>query len=1216
MATVSVIIPTYNRFNYLLNAIESVRSQTHPCKEIIVINDGSTQPEYYTHDFGPDVTVLHQEKNSKSVLGFVSIGYTRNIGIQQATGDYIAFLDDDDVWLPRKIELQLNAMQAHGCKMSATDGFIGGGFYRRDKSYSLYNAEYHIHALKAIFQSKGSQLLDTGIPNILTEELLAIHNCIIASSVIVDRSLLNYVGNMDNLGYYQEDYACWLKVIKHTNCVYIAEPCLYFDTKNGEWSVAKYEVITPKNAHVLEDFLTHCTSPHFRYFATRSIHTVLKHTYTVLGVKNGLYVSYGHIDYEDGKYWIGLCVCDEYQKKGLGTDMLEHLLAYFEKNLTHSDRVHLSVDASNTVAIRLYEKFGFQTIARRNDGDAEIVMMVKMFQRPHMTVELPISFGEAFDKLTILDIKSKKIQNEVKLTHITHEMTKLKQSIGSYVTPAVQFWYRILFQINLHIWELQDTFRETQDPQMKQALCEEIIQYNDRRFNVKHKIDKQLNSGIQEQKGYKPKTLVIIPHQGLGDLLTCVGLIRYMSTQYDDIYLVTKHKKNAARFFADDQHIHYVSYEGRGSPCDVAISVMGQKLSDYETMMLGYFNNADFNAADVPFSFYTDYGIPRSVLWSYFYICDTAAAVADPNCPRVPYIFIHNTTSNGLMFGTEEIEERFKFSKDECMVINPERCEYAKSHPFYETAVKYVGLPLIEYTDVIRNAAKIIVTDSCFFCLAINLEIKTDECYYVPRDCLTSYDYMYSKQSAPPSFLNRRVFRRLDMAIPTERMHGGATFMTFGNAAFAGAVRRICNQAKETGVFDTIIAYGEDDLRADAEFWRAHGEFITRNARGYGYWIWKPYLIHKTLAAMKDGDILLYLDAGCEMNPLKRDMYHRYFKHVKRDLVIGTKLYDLSDIQFTKMDLLRYMGMEGDYDKICKGQRQAGLIMMYVCPRVRELVKEWYDIACTYNLLDDSPSVEPNNGCFIEHRHDMAIFSLLTKKHGIFSEHTLETLIDVARNRTETSKFDKSNLTLDTFVDAIYYINLDHRTDRKERLLSEFYRIGIPDNKVQRVPGIYTKENGYLGCVASHIQTLKMFLDSGKDKCLVLEDDFVFTQNADEINRILSQIKGLDFDVLMISGNVMISEPHAHNSYVKRIIDAQTTSSYIVTRNYAPILLANFEEGLRLLTDNQNACHIFALDQYWKRLQPVSKWYITNPVFGKQGASFSNIVNLDVDYNV
>ena len=104
---VSIIIPTYNRFQYLLNAVESAVNQTYKNKEIIIVNDGSSQKEYYTHKFEGCI-VINMDINSKKRFGKASPGgFQRSVGMKVATGDYYAFLDDDDYWLEHKIEQQL-----------------------------------------------------------------------------------------------------------------------------------------------------------------------------------------------------------------------------------------------------------------------------------------------------------------------------------------------------------------------------------------------------------------------------------------------------------------------------------------------------------------------------------------------------------------------------------------------------------------------------------------------------------------------------------------------------------------------------------------------------------------------------------------------------------------------------------------------------------------------------------------------------------------------------------------------------------------------------------------------------------------------------------------------------------------------------------------------------------------------------------------------------
>ena len=71
-------------------------------------------------------------------------------------------------------------------------------------------------------------------------------------------------------------------------------------------------------------------------------------------------------------------------------------------------------------------------------------------------------------------------------------------------------------------------------------------------------------------------------------------------------------------------------------------------------------------------------------------------------------------------------------------------------------------------------------------------------------------------------------------------------------------------------------------------------------------------------------------------------------------------------------------------------QRQAGLILFYVCDEVIQFVNEWYTLSSDYHNLDDSPSILENSAGFREHRHDQSIFSLLTKKYNLFSDIVLD----------------------------------------------------------------------------------------------------------------------------------------------------------------------------------------------------------------------------------
>lgn len=238
MELVSVIIPTFNRFKYLMDSIDSIKLQTFPKIEIIVINDGSTQKEYYNYNWQENnIIILHLEENSKEKFSYPCVGYVRNKGIEKATGKYIAFCDDDDIWFPQKIELQLQAMEKSGCKMSSSDGFIGKGRYNINGKYKLYNAEYYYKILQNIYRKKGAIFLmnGAGFPEIWTLSFLKIHNCVINSSVIVEKDILIKAG-MVPYNRRGQDWECWLNILKNTTSIYIKDPLIYYNKLHGDGS--------------------------------------------------------------------------------------------------------------------------------------------------------------------------------------------------------------------------------------------------------------------------------------------------------------------------------------------------------------------------------------------------------------------------------------------------------------------------------------------------------------------------------------------------------------------------------------------------------------------------------------------------------------------------------------------------------------------------------------------------------------------------------------------------------------------------------------------------------------------------------------------------------------------------------------------------------------------------------------------------------------------
>ena len=88
-------------------------------------------------------------------------------------------------------------------------------------------------ALQKIYKNKNSKLLKNGFPKIWTKDLLKIHNCMICSSVLVDKKIIDKAG-LFIVKKYADDYEYWLRLLKHTNSVYVSDLCFYYDSGHGD----------------------------------------------------------------------------------------------------------------------------------------------------------------------------------------------------------------------------------------------------------------------------------------------------------------------------------------------------------------------------------------------------------------------------------------------------------------------------------------------------------------------------------------------------------------------------------------------------------------------------------------------------------------------------------------------------------------------------------------------------------------------------------------------------------------------------------------------------------------------------------------------------------------------------------------------------------------------------------------------------------------------
>ena len=194
--TVSAIIPTHNRGQTVLRALRSVYAQRVPVNEVIVVDDGSSDDtaERIQVEF-PGVILISQNQHG--------VSHARNRGIDVARGEWLAFLDSDDEWLPIKIETQLNAVRNNSSSRICHSNEIWIRNGRRVNPMDKH-------------KKYGGWIFEHCLPR-----------CAISpSSVLLHRSAVEEFGSFDESLPVCEDYDLWLRLTATLPVIHIPEPLI------------------------------------------------------------------------------------------------------------------------------------------------------------------------------------------------------------------------------------------------------------------------------------------------------------------------------------------------------------------------------------------------------------------------------------------------------------------------------------------------------------------------------------------------------------------------------------------------------------------------------------------------------------------------------------------------------------------------------------------------------------------------------------------------------------------------------------------------------------------------------------------------------------------------------------------------------------------------------------------------------------------------------
>jgi len=191
-----------------------------------------------------------------------------------------------------------------------------------------------------------------------------------------------------------------------------------------------------------------------------------------------------------------------------------------------------------------------------------------------------------------------------------------------------------------------------------------------------------------------------------------------------------------------------------------------------------------------------------------------------------------------------------------------------------------------------------------------------------------------------------------------------------------------------------------------------------------------------------------------------------------------------------------------------------------------------------------------------------------------------------------------------------FYINLESRPDRKKHVEEQFKIIRIQANRFNAIK----LANGALGCSMSHLRCIEIARENNWDHILIVEDDIKFLNPEIFMNQ-LNKFLNLhtDWDVVLIAGNNLPPHEIIDDSCVK-VSQCQTTTGYIVKKNYYDILINNIRNSINQLIKEPTNAFLYAIDKYWFALQQKHNWYLIVPLTVTQREDYSDIEKKHTNY--
>jgi GR25 family glycosyltransferase involved in LPS biosynthesis len=199
-----------------------------------------------------------------------------------------------------------------------------------------------------------------------------------------------------------------------------------------------------------------------------------------------------------------------------------------------------------------------------------------------------------------------------------------------------------------------------------------------------------------------------------------------------------------------------------------------------------------------------------------------------------------------------------------------------------------------------------------------------------------------------------------------------------------------------------------------------------------------------------------------------------------------------------------------------------------------------------------------------------------------------------------------------TDIKHCLYINLTSRPDRKIHIESQLLGVGLNPIRFNAIK----LKNGRVGCSMSHLKCLQLAKNNNWPYVMICEDDLLILNNktfVNHVNTFFSKHCNDNWNVLLLAGNNVPPYRKIDDTCIQ-VSHCQTTTGYIVKKDYYDILIDNIRTGIEHLMKTPEQHIIYAIDKFWIKLQKQHTWYMLAPIVAIQREDYSDIEERKTNY--